>query len=179
VADSPYTLRIVREDGESLVLDGLELVLGFVAGDPSAQPGGYDALAGTGAVDRITLDDVETVNQTMRARSKHAHWQPIIAADQAWLQAIPPDLDIIEANDQAWDSAHGSELVSAAITACVRPHIALARSTKVLHFKRPRIFPVLDELIVQVIGLSPDPPVGRLGRAEVGRRRLAAGFGGV
>jgi len=159
VPDSPYTLRIEREDGELLVLEGLELVRGFIGGDPSAQPGGYDALAGTGDVNRITLEDVTTINTTMRARSKLAHWQPIVDDDQGWLEAIPPNLDIIEADDEAWSAADGTELVSAAIAGCIRPYIGLARSTKVLHLKRPGVFPVLDELVVQVMGVGlPDSP---------------------
>ena len=44
-------LRIRREDvNERLVLDGLGLVRGFLAGDPSARPGGYNSLVGKGAV---------------------------------------------------------------------------------------------------------------------------------
>jgi Family of unknown function (DUF6308) len=159
VSDDEYTLRVEREDGELLVIAGLDLVRAFVAGDPTAKPGGYDALAGKGDRDQITLDDVKAVNQTMRARAKHAHWQPIVDGDQSWLSAIEADLDIIAADDALWEEKRGDELVSAAVASCIRPHIALARATKVLHFKRPLVFPVLDELVVQVVGVNlPDDP---------------------
>jgi len=90
----------------------------------------------------------------MRARSRHSDWQQIFDADQSWLSALPADIDIIEADDQAWAAAEGAALVSAAIRSCIRPGIALARATKVLHLKRPRVFPVLDELVLQMMGLS-------------------------
>ena len=46
MADSPYTLRVEREDGELVLIEGLEIVRGFLAGDLSAKPGGYNDLAG-------------------------------------------------------------------------------------------------------------------------------------
>ena len=157
--DPAYTLRIEREDGELVVMDGLDLVRGFIAGDPSAQPGGYDSLAGKGDPDRITVEDVIAVNTTMRARSVHASWQPVFDDDQTWLSDIPVKLDIIDADDQMWEAARGAELVSAATAFCIRPYIALARATKVLHLKRPHVFPVLDRLVVEVMGVNlPDSP---------------------
>jgi hypothetical protein len=174
VPDPVHTLRIEREDGELLVIDGHDLVTGFIAGDPSAQPGGYDALAGTGDGDRITEDDVTAVNTTMRARSSHKFWQPVFNDNQTWLSGIGVDLDIIETNDPEWEAARGAELVSVAIAACIRPHIALARATKVLHLKRPKVFPVLDELVVQVMGVNlPDDPT-REKRIDMAQRVTAA-----
>jgi hypothetical protein len=174
VQEPTYTLHVEREDGELLVIDGLDLARGFIAGDPSAQPGGYDALAGKGSLHRITIEDVITVNQMMRARSGHAHWQPVFDDDQAWLAGIPPDLDIIEADDEEWAAARGADLVSEAIAFCVRPHVALARATKVLHLKRPKVFPVLDELVVQVMGVNlPDAPT-RERRIAIAQRVTAA-----
>jgi hypothetical protein len=58
VADSPYTLRIEREDGDLLVIDGLGLARAFLASDISASPGGYNELAGAGDRARISLEDV-------------------------------------------------------------------------------------------------------------------------
>jgi len=165
--DSPYTLRVQREDGELLVIEGLEIVRGFLAGDPSAKPGGYNDLAGVGDRARISVHDVRTVNETMRSRAKHAYWQPVFDDAQTWLDEIPDDLDIIEADDAEWEAARGAALVSKAIESCIRPNIALARSTKVLHLKRPRVFPVLDELVCEVMGVSlPSKPEQRVAVAE-------------
>jgi hypothetical protein len=172
MADTPYTLRVEREDGELVVIEGLEVVQGFLARDLSAKPGGFNDLAGTGDRARISVDDVRTVNKTMRSRSKYAYWQPVFDDAQTWLEEIPDDLDIIEANDDEWNAANGSALVSKAIESCIRPHIALARSTKVLHLKRPYMFPVLDELIVEMMGVSlPTKPDQR---AVVAKRVTAA-----
>jgi Family of unknown function (DUF6308) len=151
--DDADTLRVEREDGELLVLDGLALVRGFVSGDLSARPGGYNDQAGRGERDAISLDDIVLVNSTMRSRAEHARWLPVIEADQSWLSRIPNDLDIVESDDAAWAAADGDRLVHDAIARCIRPYIALARSTKVLHLKRPRLFPVLDELALQMMGV--------------------------
>jgi len=170
VTDSPFKLRVEREDGELLVLAGLELVRGFIAGDPSAKPGGYDALAGKGDPGRITVDDIQTINISMRARSEHARWQPIFDNDQSWLSGIPLDLDLIETDDDEWAKSNGAALVSRAIGSCIRPYIALARATKVLHLKRPRLFPVLDELVVEVMGVNLPGDAKPEGRIEVAAR---------
>ena len=154
VADDDCTLRVEREDGELLVLDGLALARAFFTGDISARPGGYDALAGQGDSNLISVEDVNVMNRSMRARSDHARWVPVFESDQAWLRAIPVDLDLIETDEAAWEAAGGDELLSAAIAACIRPYIALARSTKVLHLKRPLLVPLLDELVVQVMGVN-------------------------
>lgn len=103
----------------------------------------------------------------MRSRAKHAYWQPVFEDAQTWLGEIPDDLDIIEADDTEWEAARGAALVSKAIESCIRPQIALARSTKVLHLKRPHLFPVLDELVVEVMGLSlPAKPEQRVAVAK-------------
>jgi hypothetical protein len=148
-----YTLFIEREDNDVLVLDGLALVQGFLAGDLSARPGGYNEQAGRGNRDAISINDVRLVNSTMRARAEHARWEPIIEADQSWLARIPDELDLIETDHDAWAAAEGDRLVNEAIARCIVPYIALARSTKVLHLKRPRAFAVLDELVIEMMGL--------------------------
>ncbi|RKQ86059.1 hypothetical protein C8N24_4068 [Solirubrobacter pauli] len=172
LVDRDYTLFIEREDDELLVLDGLALVQGFLAGDPSARPGGYNDQAGLGDREAISLADVRLVNSTMRARAEHARWAPIIAADQRWLSRIPDELDLIETDDDAWATARGDQLVNEAIARCIVPYIALARSTKVLHLKRPRAFPVLDELAIQMMGLP--VPDKRQARIRVAQRAAAA-----
>jgi len=150
--DSPYTLRVEREDGELLVLDGLALVRGFLTGDLSARPGGYNQQAGRGDREAISLNDIVLVNSTMRSRAEHARWLPVIQGDQGWLSRIPDALDILDADDGAWAAQDGDRLVNEAIAYCIRPYIALARSTKVLHLKRPRAFPVLDNLVIEMMG---------------------------
>jgi hypothetical protein len=170
--DPAFSLRLEREDGELLVLDGLSLVRGFLEADLSARPGGYNDQAGRGDREAISLDDIVLVNSTMRSRAQHARWLPIIRADQSWLGRIPDDLDLIETDDRAWPAAGGEQLVNDAIGQCIRPYIALARATKVLHLKRPRAFPVLDGLVLEMMGVP--VPTTTKARAEAARCVVAA-----
>ena len=78
--------RIAR--GPSLVIEHADrLVAEFLRWDPSAQPGGFDDLAGKGEPYRITATDVIAINTTMRARSPHAAWPMLNSPDElAWLR---------------------------------------------------------------------------------------------
>ncbi|HEX8102140.1 MAG TPA: DUF6308 family protein [Solirubrobacteraceae bacterium] len=165
--DPAYALEVEREDGELLLLDGLVLVRGFLAGDLSARPNGYNDRAGRGDREAISIDDIVLVNSTMRSRAQHARWQPIIDADQSWLARIPDNLDLIDDDNATWAAAQGNTLVGEAIERCIVPHIGLARATKVLHLKRPRAFPVLDELVLQMMGVPvPDKVETRVAAAR-------------
>jgi len=174
ILDDEFTIRVAREDGESLVLAGLTLARAFFEADPSARPGGYDALAGFGHRDRVGVEDVIAMNTTMRSRSKHAWWEPVFASDQRWLREIPADLDIVEADEDEWKAANGSALLSAAVAACIRPGIGLAGATKLLHLKRPRLVPILDRFVAETIGVSlPDSPTVEQ-RVAIGQRLATA-----
>jgi Family of unknown function (DUF6308) len=140
-------LRIARLDGEELVLDGLGLALGSFRGESP-----YDSLAGHGARDRIETDDVGTINRTANARSPIEAWAPILDRPLPWLAAIGPDLDLIETNDALWRRRRAEELVRAALAETIGPRRGLAVSTKLLHLKRPRLFPILDELVAVMLG---------------------------
>lgn len=54
--------------------------------------------------------------------------------------------------DTEWSRVGGERLLAAAIEASVAPYRQLSVATKVLHLKRPRLFPVLDSLVVEQIG---------------------------
>lgn len=58
MAEPDLIVAVKREDGESLVLNGLTLARAFFTGDPSSKPGGYDSLAGSGDRNRIVAADV-------------------------------------------------------------------------------------------------------------------------
>ena len=158
----------------NLVLDGLALARAFFSADPSAKAGGYDSLAGTGDRNRVVVEDVIAMNTTMRSRSKHAWWEPVFASDQGWLREIPFDLDIVEANEEEWEAANGDALLSAAVAACIRPGIGLAGATKLLHLKRPRLVPILDQLVAEMMGVNlPDSPTVKQ-RVAIGHRLATA-----
>jgi hypothetical protein len=145
-----------------LVLDGFALARGFFAGDPSsASEAVFEGVVGLGNSDRIELEDVMAMNRTMRARSPHKLWTEIIDADAPWLSSLPADLDLIEADDEQWRAVRGDELVAGALAATIGPGRGMAVATKLLHLKRPRLFPMLDRLVAEMLGLgqAADPRV--------------------
>jgi hypothetical protein len=154
VAGNDYNLHVQREDGEELMLDGLALARAFFIADPSARLGGYDSLAGLGNPNRVVVEDVIAMNTTMRSRSKHSLWDSVLASDQRWLREIPADLDLVEADQDEWRATNGDAALAAAIGACVHPGIGLAGATKLLHLKRPRLVPILDQLVAEMMGVT-------------------------
>lgn len=150
-------LTIERMDGGArLVIEKpAVLALRFFSTDPSStMPGGYDQLAGKGMPDRITTDDIRAINQTMRARSPHSAWEPITQTEGPlpWLVSISPHWDLFRTEDEAWEQTGAAGLLAAAVEAAVGPYRRMSVATKVLHLKRPRLFPVLDSLVVDQIG---------------------------
>jgi hypothetical protein len=174
VAGNDYSLHVQREDGEELGLDGLALGRAFFVADPSAKLGGYDSLAGVGNPNRVVVEDVIAMNTTMRSRSKRSLWDPVLASRQRWLREIPPGLDLIEADEDEWTAADGDAVVAAALGVCIHPGIGLAGATKLLHLKRPRLMPVLDQLVAEMIGvtLPASPALDR--RVAVAQRLVTA-----
>jgi Family of unknown function (DUF6308) len=148
-------LHINRLDGERLVLDGLGLARGFFLGDPSSVAmDSYDSLAGRGASDRIETDDIRAINRTMRARSPHEAWSPVMNRPLDWLAALSPELDLIAADDREWQASNGAQLTTTALMATIGPRRGPAVATKVLHLKRPRLFPVLDDFVAVMLGMN-------------------------
>jgi uncharacterized protein DUF6308 len=151
------TIEIRRmAPGPSLLIHGAEfLALDFFHHDPSAAPGGFDELAGKGESDRVTREDVVAINRTMRARSPQQAWQVLTDSVGAhdWLRAIDPDWDLLGVDDAAW-SAEVRPAIALALKEVIAPYRGLSVATKVLHLKRPRLFPVLDSLVLQQVGVT-------------------------
>jgi Family of unknown function (DUF6308) len=163
--------------GPSLVIENAEaLVAHFLDSDASARPGGYDDLAGRGERDRITRSDVVAINTTMRARSPHTAWDALIndTGPLPWLAGLDPTWDLVSTPDQLWHSAVRLR-VEAALVAATGPGRGISVGTKMLHLKRPRMFPVLDSLVLQQLGVTESVPMIKVVehlRAE-GTRNLA------
>jgi hypothetical protein len=162
---APVTVKIQRPTGLAgtappLVIEGAQwLSETFFRRDPSAiGANSYDAwIADTHGDpvrrDRIIDADVTAVNRTMAARTAHAAWAPIVASsDWAWLEAIDPKWDLFETGPEDWSAAAVPVHLAAAFMATRRPGLHLAVITKVLHIKRPRLFPVLDSVVVSQVG---------------------------
>ncbi len=152
--------RIAR--GPSLIVEDAErLVLDFLRHDPSALPGGYDDRAGRGERDRISVDEIRAINQTMRARSAHAVWEDLTLAPDLlpWLASLDPTWDLVALDDATWQR-RARPAVEAALMAAIGKGRGLSVATKVLHLKRPAMFPVLDSLVLQGMGVTDAlPPI--------------------
>jgi hypothetical protein len=172
--DDPILLRVARLDGDELVLDGA-LALELLAREPPQAAGGDPH--------RIGAADLLELNR-MRARSPAARWADLLDARLPWLRAIPADLDLIEPDDAAWDAARGERLVADALRATLGPGRSVSVATKMLYLKRPRLFPMLDGLVAELLGgpVTAEAPAARADQAmrlvlhvrAEGRRNLDA-----
>jgi len=146
-------ISIERINGGLLELDGWGLASMFFTTDPSSVGmGSYDSLCGKTRLDQFEIADIETLNRTMRARTAHDRWAPLIDTPLPWLQALDPQIDLLETEDAVWAQAHAEHAVLAALAAVVGPGRGVSVATKMLHLKRPRLFPILDRLVVEMLG---------------------------
>lgn len=158
---SEVGIRIERiAAGPALVIeDAVGLASDFFSLDASSAPGGYDDQAGTGDPERVTREDVVAINRTMRARSPHAAWDALILAAEPlpWLAAIDAGWDLVELDDVTWQEV-ARPAVRNALAAGVAKGRGLSVTTKVLHLKRPAMFPVLDSLVLENLGVTEKVP---------------------
>jgi Family of unknown function (DUF6308) len=156
------TVRIARLDGGILVLEAASLARAFFR---SAGFDEFDRHAITTDPDTIEMLDVRLLNQVMRARTAPANWEEFAGAPLPSLAAIPDDLDLIASSDAAWEQADGDRLVGDALDSLVGSRRGLAVVTKLLHMKRPKLFPMLDRLVVEMLGSSISTAVPSAARA--------------
>jgi hypothetical protein len=132
-----------------------KIALAFFESDASSEgPDSYDSVVAK-AVDpnRITSSDITAINRTMRARSPHLAWSDLVGLELApWLEAVPPELDLVETSDEDWQRFEAEQKIQGIFEAVLGPHRALPVATKVLHIKRPRLFPIIDRLVAEMIG---------------------------
>jgi hypothetical protein len=164
------TLRVARLDGGELLLDGIGLAEAFFSVDPSSiAEGAYDSHSSSTGM--IGTADVFALNRTMRARTPHTRWQILVDAPLPWLGAIPIELDLVDTPEDVWEEIRAPALIEAALLGVVGPGRGVSVTTKMLHLKRPRLFPILDELVLQLLGagISPDasPETRALRAAQV------------
>ena len=114
--------------------------------------GGFDEIAGRTRRDMITASDVAVINQFMGARTAYARWEPILNKRRRWIQELDPRLDLIATGDRNWRSREGDRLVHRALAGILGPGRNIAVATKVLHLKWPRLFPILDRFVVELLG---------------------------
>lgn len=174
------TIEIRRmTTGPALVVEGAEaLALDFFRTDPSSAPGGYDDLAGRGDPGRVSKADIVAINTTMRARSPHSVWDALISpgSGQPWLSALDPSWDLMTLEEDPWQQ-RARPAMALGLAATVAPGRGLSVATKVLHLKRPRMFPVLDSLVLQQLGVTESvEPMRVVDHLRVEGRRNLEGF---
>ena len=148
-------LRIHRPD--LLVRDPLDQVVRFFGADPSsAGRNGYDAyvLSGRSPRNRIVDEDIVAINTTMGARSPHADWAKVIARGALReLRSVDPSWDLFLTSDKDWSRFAVPERIAALLRAVTGKGIGVSRATKVLHIKRPRLLPICDSYVLDLMGI--------------------------
>jgi hypothetical protein len=90
----------------------------------------------------------------MGARSPHADWTAVIARGVLpQLKAINVTWDLFTTPDKIWADQPVGKRVAALLDAVMGKGIGLARATKVLHIKRPRLIPVCDSYVLRLMGI--------------------------
>ncbi len=116
----------------------------------------YDSYIASGSspLNRITLEDVVAINTTMGARSPHTDWTEVISRRVLpELRAIDVKWDLFSTPDRIWKHEPIAERVAALVDRVLGKGIGLARATKVLHIKRPRLIPICDSYVLRLMGL--------------------------
>jgi hypothetical protein len=160
------TLVVERLDGgPRLVIERSDLLAAWYFGNDAASvgPNSYDDHVGTTDPGRIVTADISAINRTMRARSPHQVWVDFThtADPLLWLTDLPVDLSLFDIDAQAWGETWAARL-QAPLDALIGKYRNLAVVTKVLHAKRPRLYPIMDSLVVQLLGASGATPIGLL-----------------
>ncbi|MGD0121693.1 MAG: DUF6308 family protein [Candidatus Limnocylindrales bacterium] len=155
-------MSIERMDGgpRLLIECADDLAVAFFSNDASSTGSdSFDAHAGAGTPDRVTDNDITVINQTMRARSPHDQWNKFTRHDEplTWLAALDPSWDLFDLSAAEWVRVRPA--IEQALREVIGPYRNLAVATKVLHLKRPGIFPVLDSLVVDQIGGGSHPAI--------------------
>lgn len=168
------TIAIERMDGgPALVIeDATQLAWDFFTRDASSVGRyAFDARVGRTDPDRIVTADLVAINTTMRARSPHTAWAAFLDTPEplSWLARLGTRTRLFAIEDDDWQARWGAALGDA-ITTLIGPYRNLSVATKVLHAKRPALFPVLDRLVVEQLGGINRTPGEVLGHVrEVGR----------
>jgi hypothetical protein len=120
----------------------------------------YDTYVTDGASppNRVVDSDVSAINVTMGARSPHRDWADLIERGHlSELAALSTNLDLFQTPDTVWTKEGVPLRLAALFKAVIRKGIGIARTTKVLHIKRPALIPVCDSYVLGLMGI---PDVG-------------------
>ena len=99
-------------------------------------------------LDQITDEDRRIANK-IAARMSANVWAPIVGESIAQVR----DWDLLYMGDLEWQSC--KEVIHKVLSVLVRhPGIGVARLTKALHRKRPKLIPVCDNVVLEALGVE-------------------------
>jgi uncharacterized protein DUF6308 len=134
-----------------------ELALRFFSEDQSSVgPAAYDVYISSreSPANRIVVQDVVAINRTMRARSSHTHWMPVIArGDLPELVAVDPAWDAFLTPDGEWAQSQVLQRVTSLVDSILGRGLGVSVATKILHIKRPALIPICDSYVLQLMGI--------------------------
>jgi hypothetical protein len=131
----------------------------FQDGSSSANWGAYDAYVafGESPSNRIITTDVKVINSTMSARAPYVDWADVIKSGTLpELSRIALSIDLFLTSDKVWRSNRVPERLEDLFGRVIGRGIGIARSSKVLHIKRPRLIPICDSYVLRLMGIPGD-----------------------
>jgi hypothetical protein len=149
-------IEISRDRGGRLVIqDAEKLAVAFFQNDvASVGPTSYDECARTTKPrEPFREHDITPIQTGMRLRRlKSATWDWLLhESPRDFLTECDPSWDLAELEGDTWNSAR--EVILAALDDFIGANRGPAVATKFLHFKRCRLFPILDSVVVDMTGL--------------------------
>jgi len=143
----PNAITVERLDGgPRLVIENArELAFEFFTRDASSVgANSFDAYSGTGDPDRVTVADINAINKTMRARSRLSDWTAFTSMRKPFpfVAELDQKAQLFAIGQRRWIEEYWPERLAGAIENLLGKYRSMSRVTKVLHAKRPGLFPV-------------------------------------
>ncbi len=114
----------------------------------SGYRGGYDDHHNMS--DTVTVDDLEAADNLYGNISLRDRRMIIGNPEISSKLAAVTDVDLGDIQDEEWESVKAAVRPLLAEFLSI-PHVKLAKTMKVLHLKRPRLFPILDSFVVRFL----------------------------
>jgi hypothetical protein len=107
-------------------------------------------------LDKITDEDRRIANK-IAARMSAKTWAPIVGESIAQVG----DWDLLRMSDLEWQSR--KEVIHEVLGVLLRhAGIGVARLTKALHRKRPKLIPICDNIVLKALGVDPGNKADRI-----------------
>jgi len=110
--------------------------------------GGYDDH--NAVTDSVTGDDLEAANNLYANLDSRERMRIVGSSEIPQRLAVVKDRDLGEGSDEEWGNTRilVSQLLSVFLSI---PNVGLAKTMKILHLKRPHLFPVVDSFVAKFL----------------------------